>query len=290
MPSVLELPSRAAVPGALLELVDERSASRVTLAPQRGALVTSFRVAERELLYLDEATLDNPAQNVRGGIPVLFPAPGKLAGDAFQCAGRSGSLKQHGFARNLAWRRSASSTHDAASVTLTLDSDAVTLAQYPWQFSAALTFSLRATELRIALALTNLDSARMPFAFGLHPYFHVVDKARARIDTHATRAFDNVTKQPVAFHGFDLTAQEVDLHLLDHGSSHSALQLADGASIQVDASPELGIWVVWTLAGKDYVCLEPWSAPGNALNSGERLLWLEPGASHDAWVAFAYEH
>ena len=93
-------------------------------------------------------------------------------------------------------------------------------------------------------------------------------------------------KQVGAFHAFDLTAQEVDLHLLDHGSSHSALHLADGTSIHVDASPDFGLWVVWTLAGKDYVCLEPWTAPGNALNSGERLLWLEPGAAHDAWVEF----
>jgi galactose mutarotase-like enzyme len=171
MPSVIELPSRAAVPGALLQLVDERSESRVTIAPQRGAIVTSFRVADRELLYLDEATLDDPAKNVRGGIPVLFPAPGKLAGDAWQCAGRHGAMKQHGFARNLAWRQSASRADDAASVTLTLGSDAVTLAQYPWQFSADLTFTLRAAVLRVALQVSNLAAIRMPFAFGLHPYF-----------------------------------------------------------------------------------------------------------------------
>ena len=69
----------------------------------------------------------------------------------------------------------------------------------------------------------------MPFAFGIHPYFLVAaaDKAGARIATHATQAFDNVTKTIVPFRGFDLTANEVDLHLLDHGSSDSALDWAE---------------------------------------------------------------
>jgi galactose mutarotase-like enzyme len=288
MPSVIELPARAAVPGALVQLADERSDSCVTIAPQRGAIVTSFRVAGRELLYLDEATLSDANKNVRGGIPVLFPSPGKLDADSWRIAGRQGAMKQHGFARNLVWTTSALQAKDTAEVTLSLASNAVTLAQYPWEFQADLTFTLRAASLRIALRVQNRSASALPFAFGLHPYFHVVDKARARIDTHATRVFDNVTKQVQAFHGFDLTADEVDLHLLDHGSSHSTLQLADGASVQVRASQDLSWWVIWTLAGKDYVCLEPWTAPGNALNSAERLLWIEPGAAHDSWVEIAF--
>jgi len=32
------------------------------------------------VLALDEATLRDEAKNVRGGIPILFPAPGKLQG------------------------------------------------------------------------------------------------------------------------------------------------------------------------------------------------------------------
>jgi galactose mutarotase-like enzyme len=35
--------------------------------------------------------------------------------------------------------------------------------------------------------------------------------------------------------------------------------------------------VVWTLAGKDFVCLEPWTAGADALNTGEKLLTLAPG-------------
>ncbi|HEX4353500.1 MAG TPA: galactose mutarotase [Polyangiales bacterium] len=286
MPSVLERPARDPVSGPLLELVD--GDSRVILAPQRGALVTSFRVGERELLYLDESTLSDGTKNVRGGIPVLFPSPGKLDGDHFRIGDREGSMKQHGFARNLAWSRAESGDETEASATLSLSSSPTTLQQYPWPFEATLTFQLKRARLRIALRVRNRGDVTLPFAFGLHPYFHVIDKAHATIDTAATRAFDNVQKREVAFYGFDLTGPEVDLHLLDHGSSESALHYGDGSSLQLRASSDLSLWVVWTLAGKDFVCVEPWSSPGNALNTGERLLSIEPNQRHESWVEFEF--
>src|SRR3954464_15904150 len=112
-------------PAATVEL---RSATTsVTVAPNRGALVTSFRVGERELLYLDAATFADPKQNVRGGIPVLFPSPGKLAGDAWTYGGQQGSMKQHGFARNLAW---TIVERQVDSLVLAIEANAQTLAQF----------------------------------------------------------------------------------------------------------------------------------------------------------------
>jgi galactose mutarotase-like enzyme len=69
------------------------------------------------------------------------------------------------------------------------------------------------------------------------------------------------------------------LHLHDHGSSTASLSWA-GRTITLACSPEFSHWVVWTLAGKDFVCVEPWTCPGNALNSGDRLLWVGAGEVH----------
>ena len=252
------------------------------MAPQRGALVTSFRVGERELLYLEASTLSDATKNVRGGIPVLFPTPGKLEGDAWHWRGREGTLKQHGFARNMPWTLAGSREHDVAEVTLRLDSNSATLAAYPFAFHAELTFSLAGQCLTIASRVTNDGPETLPFAFGYHPYFRVTDKARARVDAHPTRVFDNVTKRPGAFNGIDLTAPEVDLHLLDHPGSRSALELGDGSRLELRGTTDFSIWVVWSLAGKDFVCLEPWTAPGNALNTGEKLRELPPAAAHES--------
>ena len=274
--------------GDEVRLQDDVARSEVVIVPARGAIVTHFRVAGRELLYLDEATLADSTKNVRGGIPLLFPSPGKLEGDRFTRGAAGGAMKQHGFARELPWAVRDTGTNDAAFATVALDANARTLAAYPWEFAAQITFSLRAAVLRLDIVVENRGAEAMPFAFGTHPYFLVRDKAAARIATRATRAFDNVTKKVGPFSGFDLTASEVDLHLLDHGSSSSELTWGDGSALAIRASSEFGRWVVWTLAGKDFVCLEPWTAPGNALNTGESLLTLPPGGSHPLWNEMEY--
>jgi galactose mutarotase-like enzyme len=282
MASVTVLPSTDPVVGELLVLED--GAGRVELSPTRGALVTSFRVGGRELLYLDESTLHDATKSVRGGVPVLFPSPGKLVDDSVELRGKRFTMKQHGFARNLPWSVGGSSTDGAASVTLALESKQATLSQYPWAFRATLSFALSAATLRITSRVWNDDTAEMPYGVGYHPYFAVADKAGARIDTRATKAFDNVTKTTGPFTAFDLTAPEVDVHLIDHGGTASALHLSDGARIDVRGSAEFTRWVVWTVTGKPFVCLEPWTCPGNALNTGESLIRVAPGASHESWI------
>ncbi len=274
----------------LESVVLEDATARVVIAPSRGGMVTRFDVRGVPVLFLDVDSLVDPTKNVRGGVPVLFPSPGPLAGDRFSRDGRSGTMKQHGFARQRAW-----SVIDTkrGEVTLELVSDAATRAEYPWDFAARLRYALAGTTLTIETRIENTakgaGAAAMPFALGFHPYFHVADanKGQARIPTQATRGFDNVIKKIVALTApIDLTVQEVDLHLEDHGSRSATLDR--GADrIVVAADPELDRWVIWTLRGKDFVCLEPWSAPANALNTGDGLLTLAPGTSKTLKVTIA---
>lgn len=273
-----------------VELEDPAAASVVELAPDRGAIVIRFAVAGRELLYLDRATFDDRAANVRGGVPVLFPSPGKLAGDAWSRGGRSGSMKQHGFARALPWELVSASdeAEGGASARLRLRSNEETRARYPWDFEAELTYTLRGRALRIDSSVANVGEGEMPFGAGFHPYFAVLDedKATVEIPTRATRAFDNVTKREIPFQGFDFGAAEVDLHLLDHGAADGSLRIGGRApaSISLRGSPEFTRWVVWSLRGRDFVCLEPWTCPGDALNTGDRLITLSPGERRAMWI------
>jgi galactose mutarotase-like enzyme len=251
-------------------------------------MLVQLAVAGRELLYLDRATFEDQKANVRGGVPVLFPSPGKLAGDAWAWGGHTGTLKQHGFARNLPWEVTASGTDDGAWATLTLAANEATKAQFPWDFRADYTYRLRGRGLAIEMRIENRGAAPMPFGAGFHPYFAVsgADKAAARIPTKATRAFDNVAKKEIAFTGFDLDAAEVDMHLFDHGSTDGSL-IAGDLDVAVRCSADFTHWVVWTLRGRDFVCLEPWTCPGNALNTGERLIVLGPGEARSLRVEIA---
>src|SRR6185312_5903860 len=129
----------------------------------------------------------------------------------------------------------------------------------------------------------------MPFALGFHPYFHVTDaaKAKVRVATAATRAYDNVAKQNIQIAGIELAKPEVDLHLIDHDATASALLTPTG-DIRVRGSDEFTTWVVWTLGGRDFVCLEPWTSPRNALNTGEHVLEVPPGATRQLWLEIAF--
>ncbi len=246
--------------------------ARVVIAPERGALVKSWSVDGRERFYLDESTFLDPSKNVRGGNPVLFPSPGKLSGDRYP----RGAMKQHGFARNLPWRV-------AGEGRLVLEANDETRAQYPWEFAVELAFSLTETSLRIEQRVENRSAEPMPFGFGFHPYFAVVDKGATAVETDATRAFDNVHKQVIELRGIDLTAGEVDLHLLDHHGATSALK----GVVRIEASPDYGRWVIWTLPGKPFVCVEPWTCPGDALNTGEGLIELAPRAQWRGFVEYS---
>jgi galactose mutarotase-like enzyme len=54
------------------------------------------------------------------------------------------------------------------------------------------------------------------------------------------------------------------------------------------ASDDFAYWVVWTLKVKGFVCVEPWTSPGNALNSGERLLRVGVGERWRSFVEIAF--
>jgi galactose mutarotase-like enzyme len=176
-------------------------------------------------------------------------------------------------------------------VTLELGSDEATRTQFPWEFRARLRYALSGARLTVATTVVNPGVEELPFALGFHPYFHLPSsaKAGARIPTSATRAWDNVSKQAVDVRGpIDLTQPEVDLHLLDHGERRAVLDRgADRVVVEADAA--FVRWVIWTLAGKDFVCLEPWTSPADALNSGDHLLTLAPGASRTLTMSIATE-
>ena len=56
-----------------------------------GGIVTRFAAFGRELLYLDRKTFADPAANVRGGNPVLFPSPGSAEVTSTIVTSRSGA-------------------------------------------------------------------------------------------------------------------------------------------------------------------------------------------------------
>lgn len=251
------------------------------IIPERGGIVTRWRVQGQEIFYLDEARLTDPTLTVRGGIPILFPICGNLPENTYTYNGQSYTLKQHGFARELPWEVVDQATDDRGSLTLSLTSNDQTRAVYPFDFKLLFTYTLDGNKLIAHQRYENHSDVPMPFSAGFHPYFQVLDKTQLEVEIPANQLLDQPTKTTHAFDGkFDFEQDEIDV-AFTHLSQQSAsvIDRAQGLRLTLTQSDEFSIMVFWTVKGKPFYCLEPWTAGRNAMNTGDRLIHLAPGAS-----------
>ncbi len=181
-----------------IHLHDREHGAFVHIAPSRGGLIKRYHVRGRELLYLDDATFQDRQKNVRGGIPLLFPTPGRLENDEFSIDGEKGKQPQHGFLRNKEFRVVE---FDADEGTVRLATEWQRSVAYPWSGKLTMRVTLRGALLRVEMMITNRDDDPMPFALGFHPYFAVTDaqKTLFSVSHHAEQAFDNVQKRASDF-------------------------------------------------------------------------------------------
>lgn len=262
-------------------LSDKTTNAMVEIVPERGGIVTRWRVRGREILYLDRDRFAQPELSVRGGIPILFPICGNLPGNTYTNQGQSYTLKQHGFARDLPWTVAEQSTENQASLTIVLDSDDRTLAVYPFEFQLEFTYAIQGNTLSISQRYTNHSDRPMPFSTGLHPYFFVSDKTQLQFDLPASEFLDQIEGSSHAFEGnFDWECEEIDVAFRHLNRQTATVKDATSRlSLTLEYNSIYSTLVFWTVKGKDYYCLEPWSAPRNALNSGDRLIHLHPYSS-----------
>ncbi|MEA5502905.1 aldose epimerase [Halotia wernerae UHCC 0503] len=267
-------------------LSDETAGSQLEVVPERGGIITRWRVQGQEIFYLDTERFTNPDLSVRGGNPILFPICGNLPDNSYTHNGKQYNLKQHGFARDLPWEATDQVTQNQASLTLALNSTEQTKAVYPFDFQVIFTYKLQGNTLEIQQEYKNLSSIQLPFSTGFHPYFSVKDKTQLKFEIPSQEYQDQRSKEIHRFNGnFDFNLDEIDVAFKELTSqSATVIDNSRKLKLTLDYGKEYPILVFWTLKGKDFYCLEPWTAPRNSLNTGEHLTVLEPGASYTASV------
>ena len=268
-------------------LTNEQAHSRIEVVPERGGIITHWNLQNQDILYLDTERFAEPSLSVRGVIPILFPICGNLPENTYTYKGEHYTLKQHGFARDLAWEVTDQQiTNSFVSLTLTLNSNNQTRAVYPFDFQLAFTYNLKGNTLEIQQRYTNHSTEPMPFSTGLHPYFFTSDKTKLEFEIPACEYQDQITKEVYPFSSsFDFSRDEIDF-AFGQVSEKSPSVTDTGRQLKITLSYTdlYSTLVFWAIKGKDYYCLEPWSAPRNALNTGEHLTHLAPGDSYDAFV------
>lgn len=272
-------------------LSNQATNTSLEVIPERGGIVTRWRVQGQDIFYLDEARLTDPTLTVRGGIPILFPICGNLPDNTYTHNGQSYTLKQHGFARELPWEVVDRATDDRASLTLSLTSNDQTRAVYPFDFQLLFTYTLDGNKLSVHQRYMNHSDEPMPFSAGFHPYFQVMDKTQLEVDIPADRLLDQPTKTEHPFNGtFDFDQDEIDVAFtaLSRQSS-SVTDRAQGVRLTLTQSDDFSVLVFWTVKGKPFYCLEPWTAGRNAMNTGDRLMHLAPGESLETVFTLAVD-
>lgn len=242
-----------------------------SVAPARGGLVTAFRIGAREVLFLDRATLTDPTANVRGGIPLLFPNAGPLAGGRF--ADKGTALPQHGFARRHPWQV----VEQAADRLVMRLPDAPEIqAQYPYRFALTATVAVTERRLRFSLTVANQGNEPLPIAPGWHPYLAVPHAAKGRITSRFLGPLWSRITDDAEFVFAVPFDDPCDLTLPP-----------DGLRLALTASPEVRVLQQWSLPGQDFVCFEPFLGPNDALNHPGQRRNLPPGAAQTLWMEIA---
>lgn len=218
-----------------------------------GAMITSFAVDGKDILFPDQNIIVNDHDKRRGGAPILFPQSGKVS-DRFK-------LKPHGFARDSKWNLK---DRDMNKVTLGLkksDDNEV----YPHDFDLTLGISVGEQSLTWRLEVTNSGIQTVKIAPGAHPYFNVSQEAWAGIKTNIPGF--NIAEYQL---GESVTyPAQAEIELSVPGSQRVRI-LSRGGFNDVEAC-----LVGWS-DRKDYFCFEP-RHPDGALEDPNQGVDLEPG-------------
>ncbi|WP_223830134.1 aldose epimerase family protein [Paenibacillus arenilitoris] len=263
----------------MYELTEPGTNSRVLVCPERGGIVTSCRLRGIELFYLDQATFEHPAANIRGGNPILFPICGQLDGQSYEWNGRSYKMANHGVARTSAWEVVGTSADGEASVTIRLTSDERTLESFPFAFELLFTYALKDGELHTRQTYRNLsESGAMPFYAGFHPYFAIDGDKKIAYESDATKYLDYNDNVVKPFEGsVDLEELVESVCLLDPKKAEISFPGAAGARVRMTYDGIFKYVVLWSVKDRPFVCVEPWMAMTGELNRQEELVMLEAG-------------
>jgi len=249
------------------EIAVSSGSAQMKIAPQRGGLVTSFSIDNIEILYLDRATFTYLTQNVRGGIPLLFPHAGPSNGKIYH-------LSQHGFARRMPWNVTG---QDGNSITLQLLSNDETRKDFPFDFELKLTAAVSANTLTHTFTIINKGDKPMPTAYGTHPYFQI-----PQADKH------NLTANIEGFNPKEIDwLGGFDKSFVNPGRIRIQMP---GKQLTLESAPDVfKIVRIWHLAGKDFICIEPWTRDIFAIDDPGQCLWVEPHEPINLTMAISAE-
>jgi galactose mutarotase-like enzyme len=260
-------------------LVDENSGSKVTVIPERGGIISGFEVDNQNVLYLDMETFNDPAKNIRGGNPVLFPTCGLTENNSYEYEGKKYSIGNHGLVRSYPWNVEDTLTEDGAGIIISITSNDEMKEKYPFDFEIVYKYILKGSTITIEQSYKNKSNKPMPMYAGFHPYFNVSGRNAVEYGINATKLWDTREKSILDYNGkIEFPDEDTSKIILDaKGNSLWFYDEKLKRKISMEYGEDFKYIVIWSVKGKDFVCVEPWMAMANAMNTGKNLHIIQPG-------------
>ncbi|HEY5589288.1 MAG TPA: hypothetical protein VIK86_10105 [Candidatus Paceibacterota bacterium] len=245
-----------------IETIKGPNNREASICPKRGDILTSLKFDGKEIIYLDEETFKNTEVNVKGGIPILFPNAGPLDNNS-----EFPNLEQHGFARKLEW--SSEKVESGFSSSLSSNDDTKKVYPFDFKFSVLGNFEVDGS-FTLKQEVENLEENKeMPISMGLHPYFKVpsIEKNNIKFNFEGGKFIEEQVE--IWANG---KAISIDNPKIKNPNMPMEITIPSLGTLIIDPSVEYKkIWV-WSMPGKDFVCVEPVMRDKNGLiNDPEKI-------------------
>ncbi|TIS47511.1 MAG: aldose 1-epimerase, partial [Mesorhizobium sp.] len=229
------------------------------------------------------------------GCQLLVPWSNRISGGGFTFDGRFHAVAPnipgeafpiHGDGFQKPWRLARRTDTEAE---LVLDEGAIG----PYRYAATVTYALQDGALEAQLTVENRAGMRLPYGLGFHPWFPRGDTtllgAKARRvwledERHLPVGVVPVSERPAwdFSRSIPLPWDWVNNAFDGWNRRASITQLEEGIRITLTASPELGVYILYSPSSDaDFFCFEPVSHPVDA-HHGEGLTVLEDGQTMSA--------
>lgn len=279
--------------------------------PDAGMLGVSLRYCGEELLRRINELQSARQKGSTAGIPLLYPWANRLASLDYRAAGQHVELHhastllhfdEHGLPMHgIPWGQLKWEVLEAKKDSLLARLDWKRpdfLAVFPFRHSVQIAAQVDSDSLTVQTTVFANAASPVPISFGFHPYFGISHLSRAewRLQTPAMQRLSlDSCGIPT---GVEELFRAMDTPLGDK-SYDDGFALPDERSSFVLSGGRLNITVrflegfpyaqVFAPSGKDFIALEPMTAPANALQSGKGLRILESGGQFRASFCVAVQ-
>jgi aldose 1-epimerase len=266
--------------------------------PSLGMVGASLRHGGEELLDRRDGLAAYRETGAVMGLPFLHPWANRLGGEEYELHGRHVRLPagpplrhcdEHGLpihglvAAHAGWAVLGLHTDaNTARLAARLDfaRDPALRAAFPFPHDVVIEVTLTARALHLATTVIPTGGAPVPIAFGYHPYLRLpgVDRSRWAVALPGRRRLELDARSIPTGRAEPRPAERFTL--ADRGFDDAFDEIADGAAFTMaGAGREIAVThhagypvaQVFSPAGAPFLCLEPMTAPADALRSGRGL-------------------